>query len=870
MQLPDERQELWKCDAYLQHVDSRIENIRLLSLDIFDTLLLRACTRPGDVFLMTADRASDSGLLHRSVSAHEFRTAREAAERQARTRRLEVEGHDEVTLACIYEEMPGHWGPRSALLELELTIEREVCYLNPHVVSLLEWCRARGVKVALLSDMYLSSGQLFSLLAAAGLDRSAVDTLLVSGDHGLNKSTGRLFELLLSLYPGINREQVLHIGDNERADVRGAALASVASLHYGLVPEFAESPYHWESVRHPETLPQLGSLRKLAGAYRPADGGIEQGDLSDTYGSAKPAGRISEAASSGMAAEGGRRSDSFRRIGAEQAGPFLTALCDWVVDICLAEHRTEVHPLMREAVLLGPMLEQAARLRGVELRVVPLYVSRQATYLAALDNFGEAELDRLLSAQNGTVHELLRSLGLAAADFSLPVAADCTLRACAEHTRADGRTGLAALRDRLLQPDALAAVQEAAAASRRLLRAYISRLCGHTDRLVTVDIGFHGTIQRSLHQALADSRSDSGGNGSIHLLAAGGAGIGELRLAQGLDIRCYLGSSGENEDLTRAFIRSPAFIEELSMGGFGSTEGYRENEQGEAVPVIASLELSAGEAEAKQAFQEGALAFQRYYYAWQTGSPSGRMFQSQDRVPAREWFKPLHRLIDMPTPEETALLGSLKHRDSHFGPDSRICEPVRERWFAQGGLAFLDACSYAPSVLNVYWPQGALTLRMPYELYVHRLRQMDGHGRQALLWRMCRDIQALPSPLRESLTVIGSGPFLSELQRTAFLHRIEIAELVDPSAPEAWRHYLERLEQSASSGAPLPALWLASLAETEVRAWREQLELAADSGYRMQSRGKLAPDWGAMNAQQGKKLTFIDPFDAFPSLQADL
>ncbi|SDE29896.1 hypothetical protein SAMN02799630_05102 [Paenibacillus sp. UNCCL117] len=891
MRLSDERLELWMSDRYLRTAARQAGAVRLLSLDIFDTLLLRACAQPSDVFLLTARRSAEAGLLNAAISAHEFRSARQAAERSARDLRTREAGHDEVTLEDIYAGLPDFFGPRRALMEIELAAEREVCYLNPHIVSLLEWCRARGVKIALLSDMYLSSRQLYELLAAAGLDRTAVDTLLVSGEHGINKSTGGLFELLMSLYPGIARASVLHIGDNERADVDGAARASIPALHYELVPEYADSPYHWESVRHPGALGQLRSLRKLAGAAVPPAGAA--GSAADGPGvgrtatSASAAGRATGSASAeaaeaeagfvaednaiGVADAGGVtgetgaadasdaedvENEAYRRIGAEHAGPFLTALCDWVVDICLSEGRTEVHPLMREAVLLGPMLEQAARLRGVQLRVIPLYVSRQATYLAALERFGEEELDRLLLT-GGTVRELLLTLGIPELASLLPVPVDQSLQgggpAC--HEAASMR---AALRERLLQPDMRSAVEHAIAESRRLLRAYVLRTAGQTDRLVTVDIGFHGTIQRSLHQALgcanrADAQlepsgGEAAGSASIHLLAAGGSGIGELKLKHRIDIRCFLGSSGEHDELSRAFIRSPAFIEELSMGELGSTERYAENEQGEAVPVAAALDLPAYELAWKRAFQAGVLSFQQYYYAWAAGSSAGRRTATEPPS-ASDWFKPLHRLIDMPTPEEAFRLGRLRHRDNHFGADSRICEPVDGRWFAQGGLAFLEACSFDASVMNVYWPQGVLTLKQPYELYLHHLRQLDGYGRQAMLWRMCRQIDGqLSSSADRPLVLVGSGSFAADARTAALLHRVRISGQLDPSDSEAWRQALRRLEHAAECAEPLPLFWLATLSEAQAVSWKELLLQAVGRGDSSEGR---------------RSLDFLDPFAAW-------
>lgn len=118
------------------------------------------------------------------------------------------------------------------------------------------------------------------------------------------------------------------------------------------------------------------------------------------------------AAASDLVAGSGEKERTLYQFGTDVIGPFLHTLCEWVLDICVQEGITCVNPLMREAYLLAPMLEQAAHLRGVELQVKPVYVSRQATFMAGLQHFGEDELAYLLGIQGLKVEELFDVLGV--------------------------------------------------------------------------------------------------------------------------------------------------------------------------------------------------------------------------------------------------------------------------------------------------------------------------------------------------------------------------------------------------------------------------------------------------------------------------
>ena len=72
--------ELWRQDVYLAPVEATLDQIRLLSLDVFDTLLLRTCERPEDVFLEVGRRASARGWLASGVGPREFASLRDASQ----------------------------------------------------------------------------------------------------------------------------------------------------------------------------------------------------------------------------------------------------------------------------------------------------------------------------------------------------------------------------------------------------------------------------------------------------------------------------------------------------------------------------------------------------------------------------------------------------------------------------------------------------------------------------------------------------------------------------------------------------------------------------------------------------------------------
>lgn len=757
--------ELWKTDNFLKPIEGKIETLRLLSVDVFDTLLFRCCSQPSDVFLQAGRQAKQIGLLADGVTPETFRTLRITAERQARA--LDPLGCGEITLEHIYAQLPAGVCDASRVKELELEAERELCYLNPHMSSLIRFCQQRRIEVALVSDMYMSPNQLSSILKVNGFDPIRVDAILVSSIDGGGKSSGKLFDVLLEAFPGIKPGDVLHIGDNVAADVDGAASRGIRSIHYPVIPETLQSPLHWESIRHGDVAPAVRSIRKLATAAAP-----------DKLG---------------------EKENFFYRFGAAVLGPFLQGFCDWILDICEKSGRTAVFPFMREAHLLGPMLERCASMRGLPIKVAPLYVSRQATLLAAMNDFGGKELDKVLALGGITLHELFRLLGLEedtgqpvhsansatqlksealnASSFApyltltVPESRNIRFAEATSHS-ADGESVFDALRRYLLQEDTLERIRHTIAAQRSLLVGHIrQQYGGEPDKLITVDIGFNGTIQSALQAALDNENIT---HDTIHLMAVGTDKAAEW-LLRGLDIRCFIGGGGEHSELAKRFARSPGFTEELMMGDFGSTLRYERQADGRIAPVLAELVHPPEEFRCKEACHEGVFAFQRYYDYLRQEKP-----KVTGTLGAREWSLILHRAIDMPTPEEAAGLGGLTHQDNYGGVSAEpICGPIPEQWLERGSEFFIDMSNFGPKTLNVYWPQGTATRYAPFYLYGRFARQADAFGGRMLLFHV---MNRLTEADIRTVHLFGTGSVADMLIREAQLHGIRVRGVIDPAA----------------------------------------------------------------------------------------
>ena len=167
---------------------------RAVAFDVFDTLLFRDTARPSDVFrLMERTGEAAPGFAQRRLDA-------EAAARRP---------HAEVTLAEIYAQ-PALQGADPAA---ECAAELRAVHADAGLLAAARACKARGLAVYVVSDMYLPETQVTAMLRRCGFD--FLDGVFVSSEYGVQKRSGRLFRLFLQK-TGLKPRQVLFVGNDRR------------------------------------------------------------------------------------------------------------------------------------------------------------------------------------------------------------------------------------------------------------------------------------------------------------------------------------------------------------------------------------------------------------------------------------------------------------------------------------------------------------------------------------------------------------------------------------------------------------------------------------------------------------------------------
>lgn len=213
--------------------------MKLATFDIFDTALLRRCGRPEEVWKQLAIRlfAEERDLVDAFIAWRQRAKGDTLSEIYA--------GIDEA-----YVTFSGR--SKEELMQAEREEERSSLVVNPEIRSIIERKRKEGWTIAFVSDMYLDSDFLRSVLEREGCIEKG-DSVYVSCEHNARKDTGTLYDVVRRDFSPTEWE---HYGDNKRSDVAMAKKKGIRAMAVSTGFNAVEASY-W----HVD--PKLAALSRL-------------------------------------------------------------------------------------------------------------------------------------------------------------------------------------------------------------------------------------------------------------------------------------------------------------------------------------------------------------------------------------------------------------------------------------------------------------------------------------------------------------------------------------------------------------------------------------------------------------------------------
>ena len=184
---------------------------KIVSFDIFDTLLIRKLYAPKDIFSYIEHKTGKKG----------FAKWRKTAEFLLRAKL-----HKHVTIHEIYQFAPSLY---KDLEKDELDAEDRFITANSDIQALFNEYKNRGYRIVCISDMYLPTSFIRQLLQKNGY--SGIDKIYISCEHNTTKLFGGLFRVLCKDLD-IESSELTHIGDNRLTDYFVPSLFGINCHHY--------------------------------------------------------------------------------------------------------------------------------------------------------------------------------------------------------------------------------------------------------------------------------------------------------------------------------------------------------------------------------------------------------------------------------------------------------------------------------------------------------------------------------------------------------------------------------------------------------------------------------------------------------------
>ena len=561
------------------------------------------------------DALDNHGLIV-GVSPERFRALRAEADQRSRPRRANGSRH-ESTLAEIYDQLAelAALAPDVArqVMAVEMAVEVEYTQPNPEVLAVYKECLARGQRVIFMSDMYLPASALVNMLHDSGY--TGYEQVFVSCEFGETKRSGRLYPLVLATI-GVSADQVIHIGDSLRADVRGAQQNGIQAVHY-------HPPIH-TAQRH---LPHLPRLEESLG------GSLVGALVANRYYTRQPAPELTEAT-------------FWEHFGYAYVGPLYYSFVAWLYERVQQDGIERIHFLAREGYILQQIYERFEARQPLNIPHDYLYASRRLYSLALITELDGPALQTLIKKDlNTTVGNFLRSNGLDPADYT---------EALRVHGFDDPEDRLQSDEDYDRLKKLLLAVQDDflayAAGERDILLDYLRRLdFGTAQRVALVDVGWRGTMQETLFRLAQKFGLQADVQGYY-------IGAFSQQAARPGDMSGYLIERGEPQHFLRALWEGLYLFEFMYSAPHNSIIGLRRDGD-QILPVHMDEPQNVYYAEVIPVMQQAALAFVDDMLA----------AHGIVAVPAEAVFAIFERLLLRPTALEAQMLGDLPHIESQYG-----------------------------------------------------------------------------------------------------------------------------------------------------------------------------------------------------------
>jgi predicted HAD superfamily hydrolase len=601
----------------------KIQPTKLVSFDVFDTLLTRRVTNPHSVFYLTGVAAQQERII--SCSAETYVRLRKEADTVSRTGQPDWQTDAKSIFNLLTKLLIVTPAQGDRLRELEIEWERKVLVPVPGAKQMLELERNAGYTIAFVSDMYWSSKEIELFLRDADLFKDG-DQLLVSADHGACKDSGKLFYKLLEDNPSVKKGEIRHHGNDRFVDYNGALKGGLKGVLHT-----RGNPTRYERLleKHREETDGLAPV--LSGTGR----------LLRLLYDKEPA-----------------HIAGIARIVGNVVAPTMVMYVLWILQEARNKGIERLCFVSRDGYIPYLICNRISKAMGFTVKTSYIHGSRQSWHLPGLYEFNEVTFNWLLNNFDGsTVETVFKRVGMSwenilqiapemSSVFSspdLPVTAD-----------AQKKIKNLIISNKALQKHILSSAKQ----KRDLLLAYLNEQeINFREKTGIVEIGWAGRTRNSFRRILGVEKADN-----LHWFYFGL--FANINLDQPENISTFI----EGLNLQYRSIKGlPTVIESFCFAPHGSVVGF-EQCGGKVEPIFNEV----GEVELDEWGREKVFMFVEKFCDLLPMNIIESMNYCNLRNPV---YNLLNAFISHPSKDDADIWGSIPFTFDQFGKNSLILAP---------------------------------------------------------------------------------------------------------------------------------------------------------------------------------------------------
>lgn len=598
-------------------LSSLISKNDVISFDIFDTAILRKVYAPSDIFKII----EETFIRRHGPLSFDFKKIRLNAEPKAYKSISVVTYTESICLDEIYDYIQCKLNiskhELAKLKTIEMEIELKFSTRNEYIYQYYKQCITAGKKVIFTSDMYLPEKLIKKILLKNGYKK--YNKIYLSGLVRKSKSKGGLYKHILEDL-GCSSKSLLHIGDYFKADIINAKKENISAFYYEKPSDYAMKHTH---------------LKKLRGLYD-NNLSVEESIYFATV--------INKVYSQ-------RNIDDEKlwyNFGYIYCGIIYFGFTRWLTNQLVDSKPDKVFFLARD----GYIMHQTYKLLNANIDAPPseyMYASRRSINIPTIQGEIDESSIKILchTFPNLNVKNYLERVNLCATKFLIEISAAGFNDFNHIISTEKDKSKLAVLFNLLVKD-----VSKVSAIERQFLVKYLQQIeFINAKKVAIVDIGWQGTIQNSLTKLMNSLEK----NIEIKGYYIGTFHTAKKFIDKGIDMAGYLCNLSKPQSNFKILAESVHMFEFIFSAPHGSVINFKELNN-EIVPICEPNNTSDIKARIINDFQKGALNFISDFKEIEDD-------YREMHIEPEFAIKPISRLLNNPTYNESIHFGDLKHSE---------------------------------------------------------------------------------------------------------------------------------------------------------------------------------------------------------------